>query len=326
MRIYPVDKPLGLSSHGAVAQARRLLGTRRVGHAGTLDPLATGVLLLLVGEATKLSPYLTGDSKEYLAWVALGAGTPTLDAEGPVTSEAPPADLTALSAGRIEAAAQRFLTITEQTPPAYSAIKQGGRRSYQQARRGDAVEPPARSVTYHRVELLAFAHRAPQLPAAFAGGRNGWRPERNGRTFELPPALADLPTALLSLKVSAGTYVRSFARDLGAALGVPAHLAGLVRTASGSVDLNDCIPLTALADSPGMSPAAAITQPQLRVNALTAQRLRHGQRVPLPVSGLTAVMDEAGELVAMVKPSAAPGNDAPNGTARAVRILRAWQR
>src|SRR5690606_10946162 len=118
--LHAVDKPLGLTSHDAVARARRLLGTRRVGHAGTLDPLASGVLLLMSGEATKLSPYLTGHDKTYLAWVTFGATTPTLDAEGPVSVVA---DAGGLDEGRLRLALEAFLGVTEQRPPAYSSVK-----------------------------------------------------------------------------------------------------------------------------------------------------------------------------------------------------------
>src|SRR5690606_10014006 len=149
--LHAVDKPLGLTSHDVVARARRLLGTRRVGHAGTLDPLATGVLLVMSHDATKLSPYLTGHDKTYLAWVTLGAATPTLDAEGPVTEVA---DASWLTAEALLPALERFLGVTEQRPPAYSAVKRGGERSYVAARRGAAEEPPARPVAYREVVLL----------------------------------------------------------------------------------------------------------------------------------------------------------------------------
>lgn len=328
MQIYPVDKPLGLTSHDVVATLRRQLGTRRVGHAGTLDPLATGVLVLLVGEATKLSPYLTSDSKEYLAWVAFGGTTPTLDAEGPLANLYLPAAAD-LTSDLIARAAAGFLGRRQQAPPAYSAVKTAGVPSYARARRGEAEEPPEREVHYEAVTLLGFARTATELPAAFAPTPSGWRPAAGGRQFELPPALAPLPTALLSLRVSAGTYVRSFARDLGAALGVPAHLAGLVRTAAGRVDLSQCVPLTGALEGAALSPQATLSQPQLTVPEQAARALRHGQRIRLPVSGVTAVFGPQGELVAMVTPA----EDADEGqTATAaettvpVRVLRAWQR
>jgi len=325
--IYPVDKPLNLTSHDVVAEARRRLGTRRVGHAGTLDPLATGVLTLLVGEATKLSPYLTASAKRYLAWVAFGAGTPTLDAEGPVTATADAVRLRALSPAAIAAVAGRFLELTEQRPPAYSAVKQGGERSYAAARRGEVVEPPARPVAYHRVELLAFAPRRAELPGRFAPGPDGWAPAASGRAFDLPPELAELPTALLRLEVGAGTYVRAFARDLGAALGVPAHLAGLVRTGAGGIDLARCTPLHALGEAEGLAPSEALDLPSLRLDAATALAVRQGKRLSLPLTGTTVLVDPDGQLAAIVEPREprAPGGEAAS-TPVPVRILRAWQR
>lgn len=319
VRVYPVDKPLNLTSHDVVARARRLLGTRRVGHAGTLDPLATGVLTLLVGEATKLSPYLTAADKHYLAWVALGAGTPTLDAEGPITARADEGALSTISPSAVEAAAGEFMTVTSQRPPAFSAVKQEGTRSYADARQGRITEPPERPVAYHQAKLLAFAPQRDALPQRFTRTPAGWRPDPAGREFELPPVLKPLPTALFALTVGAGTYVRAFARDLGAALGVPAHLAGLVRTGAGGIDLADCNALDELAEAPGLEPLLALSQPKLLVDAPTARAVRQGKQVSLPVTGVTMLHEEDGALVAMVE---------PRGTSSVgpVRILRAWQR
>lgn len=325
MPIHPVDKPLGLTSHDVVAAARRKLGTRRVGHAGTLDPLATGVLTLLSEEATKLSPYLTAGAKRYLAWVAFGASTPTLDAEGPLEEQAPAEALAGLTPERIAAAAAPFLTLTSQKPPAFSAIKRQGERSYQAARRGEAVEPPARPVAYHEVELLAFAPTRERLPTTFAPGAGGWAPSPSGRGFDLPPTLATLPTALVRLEVAAGTYVRSFARDLGAALGVPAHLAGLVRTGAGGIDLADCAPLDELGERPGLHPLEALPYPRLDLDAATATAVRQGKKLSLPLSGVTVLVDERGELAAIVEPRAEPDAQGTPGV-RPIRILRAWQR
>lgn len=332
MPIFPVDKPLKLTSHDVVATARRRLGTRRVGHAGTLDPLATGVLTLLSEESTKLSPYLTAGVKRYLAWVAFGASTPTLDAEGPIEERAAPDALAALSHERIAAAAAPFLRLTSQRPPAFSAIKQQGERSYQAARRGELVEPPARPVAYHQVELLAFAPARDQLPQAFAPGEGGWAPAVGGRRFDLPPTLAELPTALIRLEVAAGTYVRSFARDLGAALGLPAHLAGLVRTGAGAIDLADCAPLDELGEHDGLHPLETLSYPRLELDAATATAVRQGKKLSLPLSGVTVLVDERGELTAIVEPrdgaeATGSGDHAEGtGTARPIRILRAWQR
>jgi tRNA pseudouridine55 synthase len=336
--VYPIDKPLGLTSHDVVARARRQLGTRRVGHAGTLDPLATGVLVVLANEATKLSPYLTASRKRYLAWVAFGAGTPTLDAEGPVDAVAEPAALTHLYAEKVAAAAARFTGAMLQRPPAYSAIKQRGERSYAAARRGEAEEPPARAAHYHDVQLVAFARARALLPDRFARTPAGWRPDPTGRSFDLPPTLMELPTALFALEVGAGTYVRSFARDLGEALALPAHLAGLVRTGAGNVDLANCTPLEALGSTPGLTPLAALDLPRLAVDAATALALRQGKRALLPVTELTVAHEADGALVALVEPrvdenaadngvhDAAPAAAQGTGSVRPVRVVRAWQR
>jgi len=322
MGIFAVDKPLGITSHDAVARARRLLGTRKVGHAGTLDPLATGVLLLLSHEATKLSPFLTASDKEYLAWVAFGLGTPTLDAEPPADpgalDRAEPRDLARLRASDVALAAASFLHVTTQRPPAYSAVQRAGVRSYAAARRGAAEEPPARPVGYHQALLLGFAPRRADLPTSFAREAEGWRatPGRTGWTPTLPPELGELPTALIALRVAAGTYIRSFARDLGAALGVPAHLSGLVRTAAGAVDLTDCGALDDLATATPLNPADVLPFPRLRLDAPTAEAARNGKQFGLDLAGTTALFDEAGALAAVVEPA---------GAGR-IRYLRVWQR
>lgn len=277
-----------------------------MGHAGTLDPLATGVLLVLVDEATKLSPYLTGHDKSYLAWVSFGAGTPTLDAEGPITSRG---DTASVDEAALTAAITPFFSLTEQRPPAFSAIKQAGQRSYAAARRGELVEPPARPVAYRDVRLLALAPSRSELPTRFgpAGDATGprWLPRADGRAFDLPPTLEDdqpLPTALVALTVAAGTYVRSFARDLGAALGTPAHLSGLVRVASGGVDLASTTTLEAIADATPVPATTALQLPVVTLDAMTATAVRQGKRPPLPVGGRSALLTGSGSLVAIVEP------------------------
>ncbi len=280
--IHPVDKPLGPTSHDVVATARRTFGTRRVGHAGTLDPLATGVLLLLTEDDTKLSPWLTGSPKRYLAWVAFGASTASGDAQGPILERGDPS---ALDARAVDAAAQAFLGVTEQVPPRHSAVKIDGERAYAAAHRGEAYEAlPARPAGYAAVTLLAFGS-SDALPTTFAPGPDGWRPAApdapSARRFDRPPPLAELPIALFDVRVQAGTYLRAFARDLGAALGVPAHLAGLVRTASGSVDLADAAPLARLADGRAASPREVLPLPAVHLDAAQAARVRQGQRLPL---------------------------------------------
>jgi len=309
--ILALDKPLHLSSHDVVARARRMLGTRRVGHAGTLDPLAGGVLVLLTEAATKLSPYLTGSDKDYLAWVAFGVGTNTLDAEGPVSERA---DASGVSAQAIAAALPPFLTLAEQRPPAFSAVKREGVRSYQRARRGEAVELPPRPAGYRRVALLAFAPERAQLPKRFAPGADGlWAPAPGGTLPALPPVLAAAPTALLALRVQAGTYVRAFARDLGAALGVPAHLAGLVRTRAGRVGLEQCVALDAIQEARSLGADEVLPYPAIALDADTARRVRQGQRPQLRFEGRALLLDPAGRLAAVAE--AADGR---------LQLLRVW--
>ena len=313
MQLYAVDKPLGLTSHDVVARARRSLGTRRVGHAGTLDPLATGVLLVMANEATKLSAYLTGHDKSYLAWVTLGATTPTLDAEGPVTRVA---DASRVTPEVLKQALAPFLDMRTQRPPAFSAVKRAGVRSYAAARRGSVEEPLARPVAYRELELLDLAEDATRSPRTFArpdGAPAGhYEPASAGRSFELPPEPlvshdvsggGSQRTALVRLTVGAGTYVRSFARDLGTALGLPAYLSGLVRTASGGVDLAET---TTIDDIAGAQPVDAVRALGLRTLELTGEQVvdvRHGKRPDLPVAGRVALVAPEGGLVALTEAS-----------------------
>jgi tRNA pseudouridine55 synthase len=289
MPVYLVDKPLGLTSHDVVARARRLLGTRAVGHAGTLDPLATGVLVVLSGEATKLSPFLTASEKRYLAWVSFGAGTPTLDAEGPVSETG---DTAALTAELIRSALPPFLALTEQLPPQYSAVKKGGVKGYEAARKGEVLELSARPAGYDRLELLGFAPSRAELGAPPLS-----------HPAPLPPTLGSYPTALFDLSVQAGTYVRAFARDLGAALGVPAHLAGLVRTASGRFGLEQAVALETLPTAAGLPLADALPYPLLGLSTAQVTRVRQGQRLEAEglADGRLGLVDAARTLIAVAE-------------------------
>lgn len=298
MPVYLVDKPLGPTSHDVVAQARRSLGTRRVGHAGTLDPLASGLLVLLVDDATKLSPFLGGEDKAYLAWVSFGAATPTLDAEGPILEEA---DASHVGAAGIRAALPPFLELREQVPPAYSAVKRGGVKGYEAARRGEDLDLQARPARYRQIELLGVAPARDALPGRFAPADGGWAPSPEGRAFDLPEALGTHPTALLRLEVEAGTYIRSFARDLGVALGAPAHLSGLIRTRVGAHDLQAAVPVGALAEATGLRLADAVPMPRVTLSAEDADRVRLGQRLPLPLAERSALVDPEGRLVAVAE-------------------------
>ena len=302
--VVAVDKPGGMTSHDVVSRARRMLGTRRIGHAGTLDPMATGVLVLLVGEATKLGPYLTAHRKTYVARVAFGAATDTLDREGKVTATAEvPGWLRAEIAGttdrpRITAALAAELQRTEQVPPAYSAIQVDGRRSYDRARAGEVVDLPPRPV-----EALALRVLSGEAPEGDA-----------------------LPFVDVELEVSKGYYVRSLARDLGARLGAPAHLTALRRTASGPFGIDRAVTLTGEAMTAGLVPldaAAAAALPSAHLTEEGTLRARRGQRLgpgdfttPSPEGAAAAWFDPRGRLVAIGTraPEESAKEAAPEGT------------
>lgn len=282
-----IDKPEGPTSHDVVGRARRALGTRKVGHAGTLDPLASGVLVVLVGEATKLGPYVTAHEKRYTARVVFGLATDTLDREGTPTARAEiPAwlrdELDALLAGRpaprLDAALDAELARRAQTPPAYSAIKVDGTPSYARARAGAAIELADRSVELKRISVLGADARA------------------------------ELPFVDLDLVVSKGYYVRSLARDLGAQLGLPSHLGALRRTESGPFHLDAAVPLAALRPEAliPLAQAARLGLPAGTLHAEGAIKARQGKRLDetdflhLPPSGEpSAWLDPEGELVAV---------------------------
>jgi tRNA pseudouridine55 synthase len=221
--VLVINKPRGPTSHDIVAQTRRLFGTRRVGHAGTLDPMATGVLLVLLGEGTKLAPYLTADDKSYRATVAFGRATDSGDAEGATTDETvlAPGWLTAEVFGGALAIERAR---TEQVPPVFSAIKVAGQRAHRLARRGEAPKLPPRPV---QVRSLTVLEQHPDH-------------------------------VVLELCVSKGYYVRSLARDLGDVLGVPSHLAALERTASGRFTIAEACPWPPSAPPPLMTLRQAV--------------------------------------------------------------------
>jgi tRNA pseudouridine55 synthase len=211
--VLPIDKPLGWTSFDVVAVARRSLGAKRVGHGGTLDPLATGVLPLLVGTATKFADRLHTASKVYAALVAFGSETTTDDREGTVTRSAEPP---VLSTEALDAALAPFRGQLAQVPPSFAAVKVDGRRAYSRARSGETVVLSPRNVT---VERLAIA---------------SWE----------PPALR------LLVVCSTGTYIRSLARDVGRAVGSAAHLGGLRRLAVGALEVDDALDIDGLRGTP----------------------------------------------------------------------------
>ena len=238
------------TSHDVVARVRRLSGQRRIGHTGTLDPLASGLLVLCLGQATRLVEYYQGHDKRYEAVVTLGSATDTYDAVGETVAEAP---VPTLSDDQVEAALANFRGDIAQKPPIYSALKQEGEALYAKARRGEEVVVQARPVTIHQLNLVA-------------------------RT----------PTTLtLDVTCSAGTYIRSLAHDLGEALGTVAHLAALRRSAAGSFTLADAhtIPMIEAAAEAGtlhellLPLGVKLGLPTMTLDEATALRLNHGQRV-----------------------------------------------
>ena len=290
MPIHIVHKPIGLTSHDVVAAGRKAFRTRAVGHAGTLDPLAAGVLVLLTGADTKLSPHLTASEKRYYAWVALGATTPTLDAEGPLV----PGNVglaTHLREADITAQFPYFLGLHEQVPPAFSAVQHGGVRSYDRARRGEAVTLPPRPAGYVHLELLYLVPTISEIPLP-AGVQ----------AADLPVQLGEFPVALIDVHVTAGTYVRAFARDLGERLGTGAHLAGLVRYQAGDAHLRSAVALANLADDPGAKAYDVLPMAKRTVTAEMAATIRLGQRPKLMVNKKTALFTEDKTIVALVEP------------------------
>ncbi|WP_424952129.1 tRNA pseudouridine(55) synthase TruB [Deinococcus sp.] len=310
MPVYVTDKPLNLTSHDVVAHARRALHTRRVGHTGTLDPLATGVLVLCVEGSTKLVQFMEADSKDYLAYISLGAGTPTLDAEGPVEETA---SVPALSGKEVQEALDRFLGPGMQVPPQYSAIQVNGQRAYAAARAGEHTELPARPVELHELTALGLYGSVQEAPRTFtpdAGGR--WQVAETGHTFTLPPALGEFPTLLVWARVGSGTYIRSLARDIGAALGTVAHLSGLVRTRAGRFGLEQAVNVDDLGGAAGLDDLKALALPTIAASPELALQLRQGQRPEWTAAGRFLVTLN-GELVAVA-----------DGDGQALKVVRAW--
>ncbi|GGB64027.1 tRNA pseudouridine(55) synthase TruB [Deinococcus soli (ex Cha et al. 2016)] len=307
MPVIAVDKPLNLTSHDVVNRARRARGTKRVGHTGTLDPLATGVLVLCVDDSTKVVQFMEADSKDYLAWISLGAGTPTLDAEGPVEEVA---DVPELDAARVQELLNTFTGPQAQVPPQYSAVQVGGQRAYAVARAGGTLDLPARNVVIHSLDLLGVYPSVDAAPRTF--GPQDWTPAKTGHTFTLPPALGEYPTLLVRASVGSGTYLRSLARDVGAALGVPAHLGGLVRTRVGRYDLRGAVTVDDLPGATGIPDLAALDFPVIEADERLARELRQGKR-PVHHAQGRHVVTLGGDLVAVV-----------DGNGEQLKVVRAW--
>ncbi|MBQ3359960.1 MAG: tRNA pseudouridine(55) synthase TruB [Microbacterium sp.] len=275
--ILLVDKPAGLTSHDVVARTRRAFGTRKVGHAGTLDPMATGLLVIGIEGATRLLTYIVGAGKTYEATIRLGQATGTDDADGEITAYADPAAWADVSDARIAAEISALTGEISQVPSAVSAIKVDGRRAYDRVRAGEEVVLDARNVVVSRFDVV--------------GDRAG-------------DGIRDLDVIV---DCSSGTYIRSLARDLGAALGVGGHLTALRRTRVGSFDVANAVDIDSLEGAPVLTPAQAaeLILPTLPVSAEEARDLRHGKRLTGQAgridAPLVAAIDDEGVLVGVVE-------------------------
>jgi tRNA pseudouridine55 synthase len=269
-----VDKPGGWTSHDVVAKVRGLAGTRKVGHAGTLDPMATGLLVLGLGRATRLLRFVQEAPKEYTARAQFGVGTDSLDADGTETERNP----MPVSEEAVSAALTRFRGDIEQIPPMTSAIKIGGQKLYELARRGEEIERPPRSVHVFELELVDFA----------AG---------------------DYPLVDLRVVCSSGTYVRTLADDIARALGGRAHLVGLRRTRIGALHVADANPMDELSADRDRVDGAVLSLSdgladlsRFTVDDALGRRISHGSVLSpaeLPIDQPTAVLDEDGNLLAV---------------------------
>ncbi|MDO3396097.1 tRNA pseudouridine(55) synthase TruB [Nocardioides sp. SOB44] len=271
-----VDKPAGITSHDVVARVRRLAGTRKVGHAGTLDPMATGVLVLGVDRATRLLGHLMLTEKAYTATVRLGVSTGTDDAEGEVSATPGAAGV---DEQQVRDALTGFVGDIEQVPTAVSAIKVDGKRAYQRVRDGEQVELEARPVTIH--ELVVHDVRRSSVEGL------------------------EVLDADITMRCSSGTYVRAVARDAGALLGTGGHLTALRRTAVGPYDLAVARTLDDLAEEFAVLPLAVAARaafPAADLDAQQARDVRVGRPLDLPLDTLTGVFDPDGEFLALYEP------------------------
>jgi len=291
-----IDKAVGVTSHEIVKRVRRLAHLSQIGHAGTLDPAATGVLVLCLGSATRLAEYLTGHAKEYVATITLGVETETCDADGAVTARHE-VDVTR---ERLEAAMAQFRGPIEQRPPAYSAVRVNGKRAHRLARKGVEIDLPQRAVTVHRFELEEY----------------------------------DSPHLTVTIECSAGTYVRSLAYDLGRQLGCGAHVSALRRTRSGHLSLADAHSLSALEAAVELDPSGDCLEsflipvtrgladwPEVRVREAHLESVIHGNPIPLPVdlergtARWCRIHDEHGALLAVAEFT-------PDGLVQPRKVLR----
>lgn len=275
--LFLVDKPGGWSSHDVVARVRRLAGTKKVGHAGTLDPMATGLLLLGIGKATKLLTFLVGADKTYVATIRLGSSTPTDDADSEPDQAAPAERIGEVSETEVENGVRALTGVISQVPSSVSAIKVDGVRSYKRVRDGERVELKPREVTVSRFDIVDVRRS---------------------------PSAIDVDVVV---DCTSGTYIRALARDLGAGLGIGGHLTALRRTRVGDFDVADASRLPSW-DENGERPttmplvdAASRCLPVRTVTEPEARALGYGQWIGESGStGPTAAIDENGVLVAVI--------------------------
>jgi len=268
-----VDKPPGVTSHDVVARCRRIFATRKVGHAGTLDPMATGVLVIGIERATKILGLLTATTKSYTATIRLGQSTTTDDADGDVVCRTPADDVTDAA---VNAAITSLRGEIQQIPSTVSAVKVGGRRAYRLAREGQTVELAARGVRVDRFEALAI---------------------RRQHSF------VDVD---VDVDCSPGTYVRALARDVGEALGVGGHLTALRRTRVGRFGVDQARTLEDLADKPQLSftldEACLLAFPRRDLNAEEAESARHGRALaPAGIDGVYVATAPGGRVIALLR-------------------------
>lgn len=273
--VIVVDKPVGLTSHDVVQIVRRGTGIRRAGHTGTLDPRASGVLVVLIGPAVRLSEFVSAEDKRYQATIRLGSSTDTYDAEGTASGPEVPVNVTREQFTEL---LTHYVGDIEQKPPAYSAIKVQGQRAYDMARRGEEVDLAPRIIHVHSLDLLEWAS----------------------------------PEAVVDVHCSSGTYVRSLANDIGAELGVGGHLVGLRRTRSGRFTLRDAVSLRRLREafeqgtwSQFLIPAAEALAdwPSVELDEDMLKKIRNGIRIPAKESdkGLARAVSQQGDLVAVIE-------------------------
>ncbi|NJI58734.1 tRNA pseudouridine(55) synthase TruB [Microbacterium oxydans] len=288
--ILLVDKPAGLTSHDVVARTRRAFGTRKVGHAGTLDPMATGLLVIGIEGATRLLTYIVGADKTYEATIRLGHTTGTDDAEGEILTTAEPEAWSAVTDAAVDEGILALTGEISQVPSSVSAIKVDGRRAYDRVRAGEEVVLAARNVVVSRFDVSE---------------------RRRQESFLDLDVIVDC---------SSGTYIRSLARDLGAALGVGGHLTALRRTRVGPFVVGDAVGIDGLEGAPTLTPADAAGRilPVLEVSADEARDLRHGKRLQGQAGrfdgpgAVTAAIDPDGALVGIVEKRGADLKSAMN--------------